>query len=312
MKIQLIITSFLLLATMACRQEDVATLAVPKADFVTQNTAVVTFTITDEGTQSVLDQGICWSTNPNPTFEDWHVEDNMVRKENYQNGLVALMPNTTYYVRGYAKSGSGIGYSPEITIKTLPTMLLEDKRNGRNYSTVKIGKQVWMGENLDYVPNEGTSVYFNNDSQYAKYGRLYDWKTACKVCPSGWHLPSDLEWQQLEVVAGIASEKVNDIEGRDTPIGISLKEPGNLNWANGNKITQMVTNSLGFTIQPTGAFSPVETYDKNYFKQFAYFWTSDSHFTDKAYARRFRHLENYVGRVSFDKQLGLGVRCVKD
>ena len=81
-----------------------------------------------------------------------------------------------------------------------------DPRDGKVYKTVKIGKQVWFAENLNF-DCKGSKCYdsYDNDPENAEeseYGRLYDWKTAKKACPPGWHLPSKEEWDELVDFAG--------------------------------------------------------------------------------------------------------------
>jgi uncharacterized protein (TIGR02145 family) len=76
-----------------------------------------------------------------------------------------------------------------------------DKRDGKVYKIVEINGQTWFAENLNYAA-EGSKCYEDKAGNCEKYGRLYDWNTAMKACPAGWHLATDAEWTALVNYAG--------------------------------------------------------------------------------------------------------------
>ena len=107
-----------------------------------------------------------------------------------------------------------------------------DSRDNKTYKHIKIGEKVWMAENLNYEA-KNSLCYDNKPANCAKYGRLYDWNTAAKVCPRGWHLPSGKEWDAL-ATADVAGKKLKAKKG----------------WNSFPKISG--TDALGFSALPGG------------------------------------------------------------
>jgi len=122
---------------------------------------------------------------------------------------------------GYELKGD-MNFCPKCGTKVLsavPRGTFTDPRDGKVYRTVEINGQVWMAENLDYAGNSG--VYYKDAvyPPFEKAGRLYTCQQAMEAVPSGWHLPSKEEWQELVDFLGgdkIAGKKLKAVSGWDS------------------------------------------------------------------------------------------------
>jgi uncharacterized protein (TIGR02145 family) len=173
-----------------------------------------------------------------------------------------------------------------------------DSSDGKKYETVEIGAQTWMAENLNYEA-EGSKCY-DNEPAYQKYGRLYDWHTAMKACPKGWHLPSDREWRILE-----------DFADGGEIAGKKLKARNGWNDYNGES-SNNGTDDYGFSALPGGG-----GVDLSYFGDVGKdgcWWSATEHdkYYDYAWYRRMYYNSTDVSRSYKGKGNGCSVRCVQD
>ena len=184
-----------------------------------------------------------------------------------------------------------------------------DPRDGNVYKWVRIGNQVWMAENLRFKPDSGSWCWDHKKEECLSKGRFYDWKTAMQVSPTGWHLPSDREWKELEIALGLTSEQA-DQEGERIDADSLLAGKIKLQdvWPDeyeGNPVT--VTNETGFSAVITGFYANGEFTHDGY----ASWWSS----TDdglKAWIRHIGFFSNFITRVLNKKEFAFSVRCVKD
>jgi uncharacterized protein (TIGR02145 family) len=118
-----------------------------------------------------------------------------------------------------------------------------DPRDGKKYRTVKIGNQTWMAENLNYAsPN--SACHRKDPENCKKYGALYFWKEAEKVCPESWHLPTDSEWYTLINFAGGKSNAGTKLKART-----GWKSQQN---NRGETVSSNGTDNYGFAALPGG------------------------------------------------------------
>lgn len=199
---------------------------------------------------------------------------------------------------------------------------LIDPRDGQVYPTVLIGDQCWMAKNL----NVGTMVegsqnqldttriekycYGNDPANCETYGGLYQWNQAMAysleegtqgICPPGWHVPSEAEWQALEKELGMSDAAMDVIGFRGAGIGDALKTGGSSGFE----------ALFGGGRNSWAGWQFIEGSDI----EFGYFYSSteSSTRTDYAFRRCLRRDHSGVGRYdTWPKSFGLSVRCVID
>jgi len=182
-----------------------------------------------------------------------------------------------------------------------------DKRDGQNYKYIQIGSQVWMAENLNFDTSYGSWIYDNKSSNALIYGRLYNWETACSVCPEGWHLPDRNEMSTLIKYLG-----------GPAVAGGKMKRTGTAYW----KATNTgATNSSGFTALPGGIRYDSEGGWFDNIGEFGSFWTSSEYIVEStAVYVSITYNSGKVGSSFSDtngldwcnKYYALSIRCIKD
>ena len=181
-----------------------------------------------------------------------------------------------------------------------------DSRDNKNYTTVQIGNQCWMAENLNYETSN--SWWYNNNSANGNiYGRLYTWDAALTACPSGWSLPSDDEWKTMEMALGMSQSEADDTGYRGTDEGGKMKETGTIHW---NSPNTGATNTSGFTALPGGGRGSSGSFDS--LGSYGGWWSSGEDSGTLAWGRSLHYGDGRVGRGYGGKTGGFSVRCLKD
>lgn len=205
-----------------------------------------------------------------------------------------------------------------------------DPRDNKSYRTVTIGQQVWMAENLAWLPAVNNTVstlsdplykvynYMRTDVAAAKntenyrvYGVLYNWGAAQQACPAGWHLPADSDWNQLLEYLGMnSSELASDNNYYSDIIVDKMCETGSAHWL---YAPSTVNNASLFSALPAGFVSNNVFYQRG---SSTSFWTSTSDITEGITAWEINYPLNENGNIrrkltSISSDC-FSVRCVKD
>jgi len=230
-----------------------------------------------------------------------------------------------------AGGSSSIIFNPGLTYGTVTDL------DGNTYKTIQIGAkkgtkaaQVWMAESLKATKfNDGTDIplvtdnsawttlttpaycWYNNDETTYKdiYGALYNWYAVGtgKLCPTGWHVPSDEEWHQLVLFCD-PTALLTSYESMTA--GLKLRETGTTHWASDD----LATNETGFTALP-GGYRYDELGNFNHMGGKGFWWSS-TQVQGPSGSISAWHREMIAGgpvsRLNYGKKSGFSVRCVKD
>jgi len=179
----------------------------------------------------------------------------------------------------------------------------------KNFKTIEIGKQIWMKENLNIDIN-GSVCYKNDPANCKKYGRLYDWHTALKACPNGWHLATNKEWEELfRYVDGTPCKNPPCNDPYISPY-ISKVAGKYLKAASGWSYGGNGTDEFGFSALP-GGFGFSDGYFSNA-NDLGYWWSAYEGSDEAAF---YFYMDYYydMARHGYGSKLYLfSVRCVKD
>lgn len=204
---------------------------------------------------------------------------------------------------------------------TSPQTIINENRvtdiDGNVYKTVRIGSQIWMAENLKTTRyNDGAAISLVSDNSnslplstgaYCVYNidasdkstneALYNWYSVNtnKLCPIGWHVPTNEEWTTL-----------TDYLGGESVAGGKMKEIGTAHWSSPN--TEAV-NSSGFSGLPTGSRYTSKVVGIG---EYGVWWSSTEVNTINARSRCLKCNYKSVYRGYGDKQSCSSIRCLKD
>jgi len=297
------------------------------ADSVIYNAAIISGITVSDGGKEIIEAGFYLGRNKNP-IENGTKYEVQVTGQRFNLKVTELDSMATYYFAAYADNGFGETRG-EVLSFTTPDKNTVFDIDGNEYYWVKIGDQYWMAENLKVTKlNDGTSLnfmpnnanweatnsaaycWYNNDSEMKDiYGALYNGYAAQnnKICPSGWRVPTESDWTELQVFLGIPQGESQVLGWIGTDQGGMLKATGTTLWAPPN---EGATNEFGFNALPGGRRLSDGSY--GVIKEGAYFWSSTHHTATELYRRVVTTNRAEISRAAYQEKGGFSIRCIKE
>ncbi len=186
-----------------------------------------------------------------------------------------------------------------------------DPRDNQEYPLIRVNETVWMARNLNYEI-EDSYCYHNLEANCLTYGRLYDWETAQSICPQGWHLASQSEWEELANYFGGFEVAMSDTVNGDPAKSFGQLVIGGSSGFNamlgGYRIPDMYLETMG------NVFS---RYDRLGISGF--YWTDDPYleelgmsFVFSAGGKEAKPVLMKNNTLINDRPAGFSCRCVKN
>jgi uncharacterized protein (TIGR02145 family) len=194
-------------------------------------------------------------------------------------------------------------YNAEKILCSNGTPFMTDSRDNQTYKIVTIGTQTWMAQNLNYKTSSSI-CYNNSEANCAIYGRLYSDVMIGNVCPSGWHLPSNTDWDKL---LNFVNPDCPSNVVQPYCVGVSCANAGTkLKATSGWNVGIAGTDDFGFAALPGGT-----SYNFGYFEGIGtngIWWSATIKNGDQC---EYRMHEKDWGNIGASNLLR-SVRCIKD
>lgn len=218
-----------------------------------------------DGKGSIGDIKILWKAEDKQLFITFVEKPDSTHAIDYQlsgskltfNGLV-FIEKTEYDAK--PKKEEVVATAKPVATEEPVASTFTDPRDKKTYKTIKIGSQIWMAQNLDYAGEDGnTGICHGGDPENCKkYGALYTWDEAKKLCPPGWHLPEHNEWQTLINFVGGEEIAGKKLKAKNSWEEDNCKYEETNGRGNVVVIDKCASDEFGFAALPGGTY---ETYD---------------------------------------------------